>query len=161
MCQKTPEVAVVAWLLPPGSVGDYMAVLTQEEFDDLKDPRMTDRLLHKAAAVEHLVAKWGGLLRRITSVIGRIFLKDPLDLGTERCQFLVIEDCVDFDMALGPERFDLSWHRVGTNSQISLRPGWHTTILPSSRRLCEGAGRQAKVDAGPPHATGRSPDSLR
>jgi hypothetical protein len=123
-----------------------MAVLTEEELDGLEDPWMTDRFLDKAAAVEHLVAKWGGLLRRISSVIGWVFLEDPPDLGAERCHLLAGEDRVELDVALGLERLDLSRRRVGTNSQISPRSGWHATILPSGRRPCEGARRQAEVD---------------
>jgi hypothetical protein len=53
---------------------------------------------------------------------------------------------VELDVALGPERLDLSRHRVGTNGQISPRSGWHATILTSWRRPCDGAWRQAEVD---------------
>ena len=136
---ETPEVAAITWVLPPCGVGDHMAVLTEEELHGLEDPWMTDRSLDKAAAVEHLVAEWGGLLRRISPVIGRVFLEDPSDLGAERCKLLSREDRVELDVALGLECLDLSRHRVGTNGQISPRSGWHAPILPSLRRPCDGA----------------------
>jgi hypothetical protein len=110
-----------------------VAVLTEKEFDSLEDPWMTDRFLDEAAAVEHLVAKWGGLLRRISSAIGGVFLEDPSDLGAERCQLLAGEDRVELDVTLRPERLDLSRRRFGTNTQISPRSSWHTTILLSWR----------------------------
>jgi hypothetical protein len=136
---EAPEVPVVTWVLPPRSVGYHVAVLTEEELDSLEDPWMTDRFLDEAAAVEHLVAKRGGLLRRISSAIGGKFLEDPPDLGAERCQLLAGEDRVELDVTLGPERLDLSRRRVGANTEISPRSGWHTTILPSRRRPCDGA----------------------
>jgi hypothetical protein len=37
------------------------------------------------------------------------------------------------DVTLRPERLDLSRRRFGTNTQISPRSSWHTTILLSWR----------------------------
>ena len=143
---EAPEVAVVTWVLPPRRVGDHMTVLTEEELDSLEDPWMTDRFFYEAAPIEHFVAKWGGLLRRISSVIGRVFLEHPPDLGPERFQLVAGEDSLELDIPLGPERLDLSRHRVGTDSQISPRSGWHTTILPSWRRPCDGACHRRCTD---------------
>ncbi len=78
------EVAVVARLLPPGGVGDDVAVLAQEGLDHLEDARMADGPLHEAAPIEHLVTERCRLLGGVPTVIGWVFLEDPFDLGAER-----------------------------------------------------------------------------
>ena len=82
---EAPEMVVLARLLPPGGIGDDVAVLSQQRLDSLEDPRMTDGALHDAAAIEHLVAERGRVLGGISTLIGRVLLEDPFDIGTERC----------------------------------------------------------------------------
>ena len=79
---EAPEVVVLARPLPPGGIGDDMAVLSQQRLDHLEDPRMADGVLHNAAAIEHLVPKWGRLLGGISTLIRWVLLEDPFDIGT-------------------------------------------------------------------------------
>jgi len=55
---RTP--AELGRVLPRG-VGNHMTVITEQGLDDFKDPRMTDRGLTRAAAVQHLVSELGGV----------------------------------------------------------------------------------------------------
>ncbi len=77
-----------------------MAVLPQEGFDDLEYPGVSDGPLDKAASIEHLVTKWGGLFGRVSSLIGRNFLEHSLDIGAQRRQLLPDEDPVEDDVAV-------------------------------------------------------------
>ena len=139
---EAPEVPVVAPVLPPRRVGDHVTVLTEEQFDKLEDPWMTDRFLDKAAAIEQLVAKWAwtppaNLLWHRADIPRR-----PVDLGAERCQLLAGEDRRELGIALGPERLDLSRHRVGSQQSDIPSMGRHATILPSPHgpAMVRGAG---------------------
>jgi hypothetical protein len=79
---EAPEVVVLARPLPPGGIGDDVAVLSQQRLDHLEDPGVADRALHNTAAIKHLVAKWGRLLGGISTIIRRVLLEDPFDIGT-------------------------------------------------------------------------------
>ena len=81
---KAPEVVVLARPLPPSGIGDDVAILPQQGFNDLEDSWVADGALDEAAPVEHFVAKWGRLLGEISSFIRWELVKDPFDLGTER-----------------------------------------------------------------------------
>ena len=67
---EPPQVVVLSRLLPPGGIGDDVAVLSQQRLDHLEDPGVADGVRHNAAAIEHLVAKRGRLLGGITTLIG-------------------------------------------------------------------------------------------
>ena len=97
---EAPEMLVVSWWLPPRSIGDHVAILTQHEFDDLEDPKVADRLLDKAAPIEHLVAKWSGLLGRISPIVRWVFAEDPLDVGAKRCELVPGEDALELHVPL-------------------------------------------------------------
>ena len=127
---EAPEVVVLARLLPPCGIGDDMAVLSQQRLDELEDPRVADGALHDAAAIEHLVAKWGRLLGGISTLIGRVLLEDPFDIGTERGDLLVDEDAVEYHVSIRLEALHRRGDRVGTESQESGRPSEHSPILP-------------------------------
>jgi hypothetical protein len=116
---ETPEVLVVARLLPPGRVGDHVAVLPQEGLNDLEDPRVANRPLHEAAPIEHLVAKRGGLLRQISSLIRRVLLENPLDIGTERRELVSDEDAVEEDIPVRLEALHRRRYGAGTESQVT------------------------------------------
>jgi hypothetical protein len=92
---EASEMLVVARLLPPRRIGDHVAILTQEELDDFEYPRVADGLLDEAAPIEHLIAKWSRLLGRISPVVRWVFLEDPLDVRTKRCEFFSGEDAVE------------------------------------------------------------------
>jgi hypothetical protein len=81
---EAPEVVVVARWLPPGGVGDDMAVLPQKSLHDLEDSWVADGALDQAAPVDHFVAKWGRLLGEVSSFIRWELVKDPFDLAAER-----------------------------------------------------------------------------
>jgi len=81
---EASEVVVVSRWLPPGGIGDDVAILPQQGFNDLEDSWVADGALDEAAPVEHFVAKWGRLLGEISSFIRWELVKDPFDLGTER-----------------------------------------------------------------------------
>src|SRR5580692_9411146 len=55
---EPPQVFVVARWLPPGSVGDDVAVLAEERLDSPEDAWIADGTLDGGTAVEHLVPKW-------------------------------------------------------------------------------------------------------
>ena len=92
---EASEMLVVARLLPPRRIGDHVAILTQEELDDLEYLRVADGPLDKAAAIEHLVAKWSRLLGRISPIVWWVFLEDPLDVRAKRCEFFPGEDSLE------------------------------------------------------------------
>ena len=92
---EASEMLVVARLLPPRRIGDHVAVLAQDELDDLEYPPVTDGLLDKAAPIEHLVAKWSRLLGRISPIVRWVFLEDPLDVGAKRCKLVPGENAVE------------------------------------------------------------------
>ncbi len=77
-----------------------MAVLSEEGLNDLEDPGVADSPLDKAAPIEHLVTKWGGLLGRISSLVRWIFLEDPLNVGAERRELISLEDAIENDVSL-------------------------------------------------------------
>ena len=77
-----------------------MAVLPQEGLDDLEYPGVSDRPLDKAASIEHLVTKWGGLLGRVSSLIWRKLLEHSLDIGAQRRELFSYEDAVENDVAI-------------------------------------------------------------
>jgi hypothetical protein len=88
------EVIVVARRLPPGGVGDDMAILSQKGVNDLEDPWVTDGGLDELAPVEHFVAKWGRLFGGVPSFIGWELVKDAFDLGAECGDFIGGEDAL-------------------------------------------------------------------
>jgi hypothetical protein len=92
---ETSEMLVVAGLLPPRRIGDHVAVLTQEELDDLEYLRVADSLLDQVAPIEHLVAKWSRSLGRISPIVRWVFIEDPLDVRAKRCEFCPGEDAVE------------------------------------------------------------------
>ena len=97
---EAPEMFVVPRRLPPGGIGDDVAVLAQERLDDLEDPRVADGALHETAPIEHLVAKWGRLLRGIPTIIGRVLLEDPFDISAECCHLISVEDGIEHDVSI-------------------------------------------------------------
>jgi len=97
---EAPEVVVLARALPPGGIGDDVAVLSQQRLDYLKDPTVADGTLDDAAAIEHLVAKGGRLLGGISTLIRGVLLEDPFDIGTERGDLLFDEDAVEYDVSI-------------------------------------------------------------
>jgi hypothetical protein len=97
---EASEVLVVARVLPPSRIGDHVAILPQKGLNDLEDSWVGNGPLDHAAPIEHLVAKWGGLLGRISSVVWRIFLEDSFDIGAERCEFFLVEDAIEFCVSI-------------------------------------------------------------
>jgi hypothetical protein len=86
---------VVARWLPPGRVGDDVAILPQKGLNDLEDSWVADGALDEAAPVEHFVAKWSRLLWEVSSFIGWELVKDPFDLGTERGDLISCEHVIE------------------------------------------------------------------
>jgi hypothetical protein len=97
---EAPEMVVLTRTLPPGGIGDDVTVLSQQRLDGLEDPRMTDGALHDAAAIEHLVPERGRLLGGISTVIGRVLLEDPFDIGTEGFDLLSGEHTVEHHVSI-------------------------------------------------------------
>ena len=71
---------------------------------------MGHRTLGHTAPVERLIAERGRLLRRIPAVIGRVFGKDPFDIGGQRCNLIAgeytLDDDVPVDLVLQFPTFD-------------------------------------------------------
>ncbi len=88
---EASEVVVVSRRLPPGGVGDDVAILPQECVNHLEDPWVADGALDEAAPVEHFVAKWSRLLGEISSIIRWELVEDPFDLATERGDLISCE----------------------------------------------------------------------
>jgi hypothetical protein len=154
---EAPEVVVLARPLPPGGIGDDVAVLSQQRFDYLEDPRVADGVLHDTAAIEHLVAKRGRLLGGISTLIRWVLLKDPFDIGRERCDLSFVEDTVEYHVSIRLEAFHRSGDRVGTETQESGRPSEHFPILPpmgaadnAVPQICVTAILTSRVDGGVP-----------
>ena len=97
---KPSEVVVVTWLLTPGRIGDHVAVFREERLNGLEDPRVSDSPLDNAAAIEHFVTKGSGVLRRISSLVWWIFLKNSFDIRAERGKFVSHEDALENDVTL-------------------------------------------------------------
>ena len=91
---EASEMSVVARFLSPRRIGDHVTVLSEEGLNNLEDPGVADSPLDKPAPIEHLVTKWGGLLGRISSLVWRIFLENPLDIGVERRELPSLEDAM-------------------------------------------------------------------
>jgi hypothetical protein len=94
------EMSVVARCLPPRRIGDDVAVLSQEGFDDLEYPGVSDSPLDKTSSIEHLVTKRGGLLGRVSSLIRRTLLEYSLDIGAQRRELFSCKDGVENDVAI-------------------------------------------------------------
>jgi len=77
-----------------------MAVLTQERLNHLEYPGVCDGPLDKAASIEHLVTKWGGLLGRVSSLIWRKLLEHSFDIGAQRRELVSYEDAIENDVAI-------------------------------------------------------------
>ena len=92
---EASEMSVVARFLSPRRIGDHVTVFSQEGLNDLEDPGVADSPLDKAAPIEHLVTKWGGLLGRISSLVWRIFLENPFDIGAEPRELFSLEDAIE------------------------------------------------------------------
>jgi len=92
--------SVVVRFLPPRRIGDHVAVLPQERFNDLEYPAVCDGPLDKAASIEHLVTKWGGLLGRVSSLIWRKLLEHSFDIGAQRRELVSYEDAIENDVAI-------------------------------------------------------------
>jgi hypothetical protein len=116
---EASEMVVVTRWLPPGGIGDDMAVFSQKGFNDLEDPRVADGVLDEAAPVEHLIAKWGGLLRWVSSFIRPVFVKNSLEIRAQSSDFISIEHVMQDHVAIGLEAFHLGRDRVGAKSQVS------------------------------------------
>ena len=142
---KAPEVVVIACWLPPGGVGDDVAIFAQKGLDDLEDSRVADGVLDETTPVEHLVAKWRRLLGRVSSFIGWEFLKNPFDICAKRDDLIFGEYVMDDDVAVGLEARHRIWNRTRSQSQVSGGPSEHYPILPSTcrgdNRLVKSAGR--------------------
>jgi hypothetical protein len=127
---EAPEVVVLARLLPPGGIGNDVAVLSQQRLDYLEDPRVADSVLHNAAAIEHLIAKRSRLLGGISTLIGRVLVEDPSDIGTQRRDLVFGEDTVEHHVSIRLEAFHRSGNRIGTKMHEAGRPSEHFPILP-------------------------------
>ena len=79
---EPPQVFVVARWLPPGSVGDDVAVLAEERLDSPEDAWIADGALDGGTAVEHLVPEWRHLPDVVVGIshIRRVLGKDPFDV---------------------------------------------------------------------------------
>jgi hypothetical protein len=108
--------------LSPGSIGDDVAVLSEQGFDDLEDPRVPDGALHDAAAIEHLVPEGCRLVWGVSTIIGRVLLEDPFDIRTEGCELLPGDHTLEYDVPVRLESLHRSGGRVRTDGQISGRP---------------------------------------
>ena len=84
-CARTAQVFVVAWWLPPCSVGDDVAVLAQERFDCPEDAWIADGALDEGASVEHLVTERCHLLRVVVGIshIWCVLRKNPFHVRAE------------------------------------------------------------------------------
>ena len=95
---EASEMVVVSRWLPPGGVGDDVAILPQEGFNDLEDSWVPDGALDGTTPVEHFVAKWSRLLGEVSSIIRWELVEDPFDLGPERGDLIsrehALEECV-------------------------------------------------------------------
>jgi len=82
---EPPQVFVVAGWLPPGSVGDDVAVLAEERFDCPEDAWIADGALDEGTSVEHLVTERCHLLRVVVGIshIRCVLRKDPLHVRAE------------------------------------------------------------------------------
>jgi hypothetical protein len=92
---EASEVVVVARGLPPGGVGDDMAILPQKGLNDLENSWVADGAPDEAAPVEHFVAKRRRLLGEVSSFIRWELVKDPFDLGTERGDLIFREHVIE------------------------------------------------------------------
>ena len=87
-CVDVPEPAqvfVVAWWLPPGSVGDDVAVLAEERLDGPENAWIAYGALDEGTAVEHLVTERCHLLDVVAGIshIRCVLGKDPLYVPAE------------------------------------------------------------------------------
>ena len=82
---EPPQVLVVARWLPPGSVGDDVAVLAEERLDSPEDAWIADGALDEGTAVEHLVTERRHLPNVVVGIshIRRVLGKDPLHVRAE------------------------------------------------------------------------------
>jgi hypothetical protein len=110
---------VLAGLLPPGGIGDDVAVLPQQRLDCLEDARVTDGALHGATAIEHLVPERGGLLGSIATIVGRVLVEDPADIGTEGSDLLAGKHTVEYHVPIRLEALRRGGGRAGAESQVS------------------------------------------
>ena len=92
---ETSEVVVVSRWLPPGGVGDDMAILSQKGLYHLEDPSVTDGALDEVAPVEHFITKWGRLFRKVSSFIRWELVEDSFDLPTERGDLIFSEHIIE------------------------------------------------------------------
>ena len=127
---EAPQVLVVSRLLPPGGIGDDMAVLAQERFDDPEDTRVGDGRLDEAAPIQHLVAERCRLLRGIPALVGRVLVEDPFDIGTEAGDLVPAEHPVEHRVSVRLEVLYRSGGWVGTKREVSGSPCQHFPILP-------------------------------
>lgn len=127
---KATEVVIVARRLPPGGIGNDVAILPQQGFNDLEDPRMGDGALDRAAPIEHLVSKRGRLLGCVASVIGRVLVENPIDVGAEGSDLTRVEYPFEHDEPVRLEALRRRGGRVGAERQESGRPSEHSPILP-------------------------------
>lgn len=72
-----------------------MAILPQKGLHDLEDSWVSDGALDEGASVEHFVAKRGGLVGEISSLIRWELIKDPFDIATERDDLIRREHVVE------------------------------------------------------------------
>ena len=78
---EATQMVIVARWLPPGGIGNDVAILPEEGLDDLEDPGIGDGALDGAAPIEHLVAKRRRFLGSVPPFIRRVLVEDPVDVG--------------------------------------------------------------------------------
>ena len=132
---RSDPLFIVSRLLPPGSIGDDVAILAQERLDDLEDPRVAMAALHETAPIEHLVAKWCRLLRGIPTIVGRVLLEDPFDIGTECGHLICVEDGIEHNVSVRLEAL-----RRGRNGPV-LRVRYPKDRVSMSRSCRNGRRR--------------------
>jgi hypothetical protein len=79
-----------------------MAILPQEGFYNFKNPLVTDGPLDEVAPIEHLVPKRRPLPIRVEvpTIVGRMLLKDPGDIGAERGHLIRVEHTTEDDVSV-------------------------------------------------------------
>jgi hypothetical protein len=64
------------------------------------------------------------------TLIGRVFLEDPFDIGAERCDLTFVEHAIEYGVSVCLETLGRCGDRVRTELQVSRGPSYHSLILP-------------------------------